>query len=195
MNYEIKDFIGVFDTNCNTDALIQFFETQEKRGCTFNRGMYRSNVSNAIGKSNFIKDNITSITDYILDPNFPFLTEYNRITVECLDLYASKYESCVEYELQQIYLNIQKTLPGEGYHNWHHEYGSRTTSHRVLVTSMYLNTVEEGGETEFLYQHRRIKPVKGRFLIWPAGFTHTHRGLPPLSGEKYIATSWLEGKL
>ena len=57
---------------------------------------------------------------------------------------------------------------------------------------MYLNTVEEGGETEFLYLAKRFKPVRGRVLIWPAGFTHVHRGNPPLTGEKYIATSWLE---
>jgi hypothetical protein len=57
---------------------------------------------------------------------------------------------------------------------------------------MYLNDVDDGGETEFLYQSKRYKPVKGRVLIWPAGFTHVHRGNPPLSGEKYIATSWLE---
>jgi hypothetical protein len=64
--------------------------------------------------------------------------------------------------------------------------------YRKLVTMLYLNTVEEGGETEFLYLHRRIQPVQGRLLIFPAGFTHTHRGNPPLRGEKYILTSWLE---
>jgi len=57
---------------------------------------------------------------------------------------------------------------------------------------LYLNTVSEGGETEFLYLHRRIKPLQGRLLIFPASFTHTHRGNPPLSGDKYILTSWLE---
>ena len=57
---------------------------------------------------------------------------------------------------------------------------------------LYLNTVEEGGETEFLYQSVRFKPVKNTLLIWPAGYTHTHRGNPPLSNEKYIVTGWVE---
>ena len=61
---------------------------------------------------------------------------------------------------------------------------------RVLVNMMYLNDVDEGGETEFLYQSMRVQPKKGRVVIWPAGFTHTHRGNPPLAGEKYIATAW-----
>ena len=57
---------------------------------------------------------------------------------------------------------------------------------------MYLNDVEEGGETEFLYQSRRVKPKRGRLAIWPAQFTHMHRGNPPLSGDKYVITGWVE---
>ena len=57
---------------------------------------------------------------------------------------------------------------------------------------MFLNDDFEGGETEFLYLYERVKAKRGMMLLWPAGFTHTHRGNPVLSGEKYISTSWLE---
>tara|TARA_R110000868_G_scaffold16539_1_gene73910 strand:+ start:347 stop:526 length:180 start_codon:yes stop_codon:yes gene_type:complete len=57
---------------------------------------------------------------------------------------------------------------------------------------LYLNDVEEGGETELLYQSRRIKPQKGTLTMFPASFTHTHRGNPPLSNDKYIVTGWVE---
>ena len=57
---------------------------------------------------------------------------------------------------------------------------------------VYLNDIEDGGETEFLYQSRRIKPVTGRAVLWPAGYTHTHRGNPPLKDAKYIITGWVE---
>jgi hypothetical protein len=63
---------------------------------------------------------------------------------------------------------------------------------RVLVFTLYLNDVEEGGETEFLYLSKRVQPKTGRMVIWPAGFTHTHRGNPPLKGDKYIITGWVE---
>ena len=62
---------------------------------------------------------------------------------------------------------------------------------RAFVFSIYLNDVEEGGETEFLHFSKRVKPKTGRIVIWPAAFPYLHRGNPPLSGEKYILTSWM----
>ena len=89
-------------------------------------------------------------------------------------------------------LKIQKTLPTEGYHVWHIEHGApMEMQSRAFVFSIYLNDVEEGGETEFLHFSKRVKPKTGRIVIWPAGFPYLHRGNPPLSGEKYILTSWM----
>ena len=66
---------------------------------------------------------------------------------------------------------------------------------RAFVFSVYLNDVEEGGETEFLHFSKRVKPKTGRIVIWPAAFPYIHRGNPPLSGEKYILTSWMMIKI
>ena len=57
---------------------------------------------------------------------------------------------------------------------------------------LYLNDLDgEGGETEFLYQKMRVKPEENLMLVWPASYTHAHRGNPVL-GEthKYIVTGW-----
>ena len=56
---------------------------------------------------------------------------------------------------------------------------------------VYLNEVEEGGETEWLYQKKRVSPQKGMVVLWPGSFTHLHRGNPPMS-DKYIATGWFQ---
>jgi hypothetical protein len=63
---------------------------------------------------------------------------------------------------------------------------------RICAFILYLNDVEEGGETEFLYQKTRIKPERNKLILWPTSYTHIHRGNPPLSGEKYILTGWVE---
>jgi len=57
---------------------------------------------------------------------------------------------------------------------------------------LYLNDVPEGeGETEFLHQGMRVQPRKGDLVVWPAFFTHVHRGNPVYTTDKYIATGWM----
>ena len=87
-------------------------------------------------------------------------------------------------------MNLQKTEPLEGYHSFHCENITSSNRFRILAWMIYLNDVEEGGETEFLYQQLKIKPKANTTVIWPAGFTHLHRGNPPISETKYILTGW-----
>lgn len=93
-------------------------------------------------------------------------------------------------------IHAQKYTAGSGgYHHWHSEIYPRgancETLHRVLLFMFYVNTVADGGETEFLYQEARIRPQAGRMVIAPAGFTHTHKGHVPVSEDKLILTSWV----
>jgi hypothetical protein len=91
---------------------------------------------------------------------------------------------------------MQKYERGRGgYHHWHSEIFPKDprceTLHRVLLYMYYLNDVAEGGETEFYFQDRKLAPRRGRLVIAPAGFTHTHKGHVPRSEDKYIVTSWV----
>ena len=92
-------------------------------------------------------------------------------------------------------LNVLKYQAGRGsYSQWHAEVfpePSGEALHRAAFFIYYLNDVEVGGETEFYFQNLKVSPRKGRLVIAPAGFTHTHRGNRPESGDKYILTSWL----
>jgi hypothetical protein len=81
-------------------------------------------------------------------------------------------------------MKIQKTQPGQGYHIWHAETTNKETANRLLTWTVYLNDDFEAGETEFLYQQYRYKPSKGDCIIFPAAYTHTHRGNPPIGGTK-----------
>lgn len=88
---------------------------------------------------------------------------------------------------------MQRTEPTQGYHNWHMEHSNQLDSYRsILAWGIFLNDVEEGGELEFLYQSVRVKPRQGDLILWPSGFTHQHRGNPPLKGTKYIYTGWID---
>ncbi|HEY7240388.1 MAG TPA: 2OG-Fe(II) oxygenase [Burkholderiales bacterium] len=94
-------------------------------------------------------------------------------------------------------VNLQKYLADSGaYPYWHCELHPDSEDqgeslHRVVLWTIYLNDDFREGETEFLYQRRKIAPKTGSLLIAPTAFTHTHRGNMPKGGDKYIATSWV----
>lgn len=89
------------------------------------------------------------------------------------------------------HFNIQKYPLGGAYHRIHADRGyGPIDQFRELVWMTYLNDVYTGGETEFMFYKLKIQPRKGLTIIWPAGWTHIHRGLPSSTTEKIIATGW-----
>jgi len=111
----------------------------------------------------------------------------------CYDQYTTEFSTLKEGRISGLAMKMQRTDPGGGYHIWHAEQNNGNHAQRVLVYSLYLNTLDEkdGGETEFLYQRKRIRPKANTMLLWPATFTHTHRGNTVLGNQsKYIVTGW-----
>jgi len=130
---------------------------------------------------------------HLMMRDMPLLKEFNKIVWNCYNKYIKKYGTMTTLAQHRISptIRIQKYKPSQGYHLWHCEAGDAFTGHRIIGTSLYLNTVKEGGETEFLYQGVRIPPVQGTLIMFPASWTHTHRGNPPLKENKYHMTTWL----
>ena len=84
--------------------------------------------------------------------------------------------------------NIGRYEPGGHFGVTHSERTSQSTLHRFFAFMTYLNDVEEGGETLFNHFNIKIKPKRGKTLIWPAEWTHAHSGKIVKSGKKYIIT-------
>ena len=188
MDNFIEVYKGVF-SNEYCDNLIQYFKNAEEGGLTMNRQEH--DESPKLEKED--------LATYI--PTFPmhhtqkeFMIEFNRVFWgECYKQYAEKYSILSTLAAHKSYtMKIQKTQPGQGYHLWHSETTDRDTGNRLLAWTVYLNDEFEAGETEFIYQQYRYKPSKGDVVIFPAAFTHTHRGNPPIGGDKYIITGWVE---
>ena len=64
-------------------------------------------------------------------------------------------------------------------------------ANRYFVLIWYLNDVAEGGETVFPQLDVRIAAREGRLLVFPPYWMFQHAGLPPISGEKYILSTYL----
>lgn len=123
--------------------------------------------------------------------NRQLVTQINSVLKSCAKHYVHHYQALRNIPLISTDIKVQKTTPGGGYHLWHHENADLSHSARELVWMIYLNDMPDGeAETEFLYQRRRIRPTAGTILIWPSGFTHTHKGNTVLTQDKYILTGW-----
>jgi hypothetical protein len=188
----IDNFIGVYDnyiTQDDCNKAIKLYEDQNKFNNTINRiGGEKASILQKQDQQFFAASNNIDIWwDNLKTMMVNFDLAWNH--------YLKNTGASQAYDGGPFYftnLKIQKTLPTEGYHVWHIEHSKGFENEaRAFVFSIYLNDVEEGGETEFLHFSKRTKPKTGRIVIWPAAFPYIHRGNPPLSGEKYILTSWM----
>ena len=119
----------------------------------------------------------------------------NGAMQEPLRLYGDRYHSIqlLKDGINSTSVKLQKTEPRGGFHDWHCEVTARINSHRCLVWMLYLNDLPEGeGETEFQWQGVKLTPKAGTLVFWPPYWTHPHRGNPPYTMNKYIATGWFD---
>ena len=169
-----KDFIGIWD-NIFFDDFCQFLIN------FFNQSSIISPRNTSVKQDNQIT--LSTFDDYSND-HLMFGVQ------QCLNNYRTWYPYLSNYTFYSSQNLIHKTEPSQGYHTFHSEDDSLNAINRTLAWMVYLNDVDEGGETEFLYQQIKVIPKRGRVVIWPGTFTHLHRGNPPFT-TKYIATGWL----
>ena len=189
---KIDNFIGVYDnyiTEEECKKAIQLYEQEDKYSKTINRiGGEGASILQKQDQQYFMGGHNLDIWWKDLEVmmvNFDLAWKHYIQNTGALDAYDHG-------PFNYTRLKIQKTLPTEGFHVWHIEHAKGNGNEgRAFVFSIYLNDVEEGGETEFLHQSVRVKPKTGRIVIWPAAFPYVHRGNPPLKHEKYILTSWM----
>ena len=199
---KIKDFIGIFPNAASPEYCESIIERFEYINQTDERMVVDRQMSDnvpPIEKDNnqyFLNNSGQFQNDTtILDRDTPLIIDFKKITHNCYSDYQRKYgyiSSLYDNMTFSPYVKIQKNKPSEGYHVWHCDADGLGLCRRFLVTMLYLNTVTSGGETEFLYQSLRVKPVQGTLILFPAYFTHPHRGNPPLKDNKYVINSWLE---
>ena len=176
--FDITDFIGVFPDAVDPnfcDFLCQYIDQATElapRSYTHVKDKQICLDAFSPGEAKGLMDYVNGCLYYYID-EFSYLTNFSYVSALVL---------------------LQKTEPTQGYHMFHGENINWNVQNRTLAWMVYLNGVEEGGETEFLYQKRKIKPKKGTICIWPGSFTHLHRGNPPMS-SKYIATGWYQGNI
>jgi hypothetical protein len=193
-NIKLENFILEYNNFIENDfcqKTIEYYCNMEKAGFVGKRTFLENRKKHDIDNSYTSLNSFNTIKlDYVQSISSFFLEKFWK---NAYTLYSEKYSVLSTSSEHKIYgIKVQNIKIGEGYHVWHYENASREVSSRLLAFILYLNDVEEGGETEFLYSPKRIRAQQGKLILFPAGFTHTHRGNPPISNEKYILNGWVE---
>jgi hypothetical protein len=186
INFEYNSFIhGSFIDEKICDEINHYYDLNKKNA----KQMHYHGV---------IKKDVRNSKDIVLDRDKEFLPNFQNYSKELqriLDEYADKYKPHIK-QLNRFILSptirLQRYPINGGYKKWHCENdGQEEIKKRNLVFMTYLNDVKIGG-TEFFYQNLKVEAKKGLTIIWPAYFTHIHRGIPNTTGIKTIITGWFQ---
>jgi hypothetical protein len=196
INAEGNQIAGWYNPSDLMDRTIQWFEDNQQHADV---GSVGADAANDWG---FYEPKVDPTVKDSMDlpltgggPNVPLFEEWAQYLQSSLNEYRKLYPYCDEVRSYDILepMNIQRYYPGQGYFSWHCENDGTTDDvsiSRHLVFTTYLNTVDDGGETEFFHQKCKIKPEKGLTVIFPSAWTHTHRGVTSETKTKYIMTGW-----
>ena len=172
-------------------SLIELFEIDKERQ---HRGVIRKEGKVIPADEHKISTDISFIPKDLQDKLWgkPLQKIIDAVEMGRQDWMAQHYMGMDNVDAFEINFtfNMQRFLPGEGYHKFHNERASWETRDRVGVWMIYLNDVYDKGWTEFFYQQHFEIPKVVKIVCWPSDWTHTHRGIISPTETKYILTGW-----
>jgi hypothetical protein len=182
---ELRHFVRVYDGNLDADICAQMlssFETLQRFHKSNGRG-----IRAGLDGSAWTELNVSSLAD-------PGFVAHFRLHI---DAALVKYNSDVGLTIpvpaapRHSNLTLKRYRPNREEQFQLHFDSIYSVSNRYLVLLWYLNDVQQGGETEFPQLHLSVAPAAGRLLMFPPYWMYQHRGLPPVSGDKYILSTYL----
>lgn len=176
------------------DGAIEWFERDETK--EFHQpGIIANRYGEAVKANYEIKESTDIYSSLENLACVPELAPILNYLWECVMQYTQEFDilySATSFEISPQ-INFQKyTPPSGGYKKWHFERNKHDPT--FLVWMIYLNDIEKEGGTSFRYLNHTEKAERGKCLIWPAEFTHVHKGEVAPEETKYILTGWYRYK-
>jgi len=139
-----------------------------------------------------LSEDISILPKDLKEKKYQCMVHYMEKLSECYKDYVAQWPALENMfsKVECSSFNIQKYYPGGHFNKFHTERTNIINSSRVFAWMTYLNKVEDGGNTDFMHYDLSIKPEEGKTIIWPAEWTHAHKGNVVKKGLKYIITGW-----
>jgi len=160
--------------------IIELFETSKDQIDKFNTGRKEYNEIDI--------DNFDTPWSETKEKFISMMKMYMHKFMKDLKIHINDFPPIIDMEN----IRIKKYLPNDkDEFKIHVDILRSLLAKRFLVYILYLNDVEEGGETYLPKLNIKVKPKEGRLLMFPPFWTHPHAGLKPIKGTKYIIMSYL----
>ena len=170
------------------DEIITYFESNQGK-------QLRGRIGGGVNLQAKNSVDLTMSPKDLMLPDNKIFEAYFHALFDCYQDYRIQWPFLKTFaeELHIGSFNIQRYEVGQHFQQTHTERSSLATLHRLFAWMTYLNDVEEedDGTTLFTHYNLKVQPKKGLTLIWPAEWTHAHKGSVLHAHSKYIITGWM----
>ena len=196
----MKDFIYEKENSLSEDICNKFINYYEENEDLISEDLLISRNNKNI--KNLNKRNSKGIDIHFFDKYIilkDVLDDVKKELFENIIIYFHTLinKNIIVNELDKISINtisIHKYNINEGFFSYHQDYTKTYTKtdekKRFISFIWYLNDVDEGGETEF-FGYYKIKPKKGKLLLFPSDWLFPHSSKKSISDNKYILSGWI----
>jgi len=177
---ELNDFIQIYPNVLSKevcDNLISFYEnSSDNHEVIANEGCPNFTQLNLTESRNSIND----IHNLLIETVFKYRDKYYEYV--CKDVFPSSH-AFEQFRIKKYSSELSDRF------DTHVDVKDYSSARRFLSFFWYLNDVDEGGKT--IFKDFEIKPSAGTLVIFPPLWLFPHKGEPPISGPKYLLSTYL----
>jgi hypothetical protein len=183
--FDVRSYIRYYDGALEANFCAQMIEAFEKS--THLQTPHGRGHQAGLDNSAWVELNVTRFADTA------FLGFFHGQIDKYLALYNQQVPLTIpipnSIKLDELRIKRYRAGTNENFEPHFDSYQQKSA--RYFVFLWYLNDVTEGGETEFVDLGVKVAPRTGRLLVFPPYWMYQHAGLPPLSNDKYIISTYL----
>jgi prolyl 4-hydroxylase len=182
---DLRRYIRTYDQDLDPrlcEQMIASFAGLERFQLRNGRG-----VRNGLEESAWTELNVSRLSDAA------FLGMFRKLIDRALERYNRDVELAIPIPNSPLHSDmiLKRYQPGVQEQFQLHFDAIHHVANRYLVLLWYLNDVEQGGETRFPQLDVSVQARRGRLLMFPPYWMYQHEGTPPVSGDKYILSTYL----
>ncbi len=195
------NYIDLCSSRFDREQIYEFDNLITDEDCDqiINMARPRLTKSGVLNEAGF--DDSRTSTNTFLPSNTAITKQIDKLVYDILKIPIENYEE----------LQVVNYKPGQQYKAHYDACDNgpicikdtdRMGSLRYATFLLYLNDDLEGGETEFPYKNMKVKPKKGKGVLFfnlnddntERRYNSFHGGTPPTSGEKWMCNKWIRLK-